>query len=95
MTPDGVLGGGGAWPGPGFGPGVGLADAGAALVAEAVGLLRRALDDGTAAAVDARRAHAVDWDSTAADRFRQALEESLGRLGDDVAALAAATGTPW
>ncbi|MFP3713808.1 hypothetical protein [Puerhibacterium sp. TATVAM-FAB25] len=70
-------------------------EAGATLVADAVGLLRRALDDAAAARADAGRAHAVDWESTAADRFRRALEESLGRLRDDVAALAVATGAPW
>jgi hypothetical protein len=88
---DGGLGDGGA--GARLGPGRG--DAGAALVTEAVVLLRRALDDAAEARADAARAHAVDWRSTAADRFRCALEESLGRLRDDVAALAVATGAPW
>jgi hypothetical protein len=70
-------------------------DAGTALVAEAVGLLRRALDGAAGAAADARLAHAVDWGSTAAGRFRQSLEASLVRLHDDVARLAVAAGTTW
>jgi hypothetical protein len=90
-----TLGGGGPGGGLGGGPGLSGDDAGAALVAEAVALLRRALDDAAAAAADAGRAHAVDWESRAADRFRCALGESLGRLRADVAALAAAAGAPW
>ncbi len=79
-----------------FDGGAVLGDAGAAQVAEAVGLLRRALDDAVAASSDARLAHAVGWEATAADRFRESLGAMLAGLRGDVAELAvAATGTPW